>query len=206
MWGMFHVKHEKLALAFPEAMPKLEAFVGWLAGAGIERGLLGPREVDKLWDRHVANCAAVAELIPADSIVYDVGSGAGLPGIVLAIVRPDIKVSLIEPLLRRATFLSEVVADLDLGDQVQVIRGRAEEVKLAPADVVTARAVAPLAKLLEWTLPLTRKNGLVLAMKGSTAEQEILDAKSKLKGKNVEILQCGANLADPPTTVVQVTR
>ena len=202
---MFHVKHEKLGLAYPQAMPKLEAFVAWLAGAGIERGLLGPREVDKLWDRHVANCAAVAELIPENAVVYDVGSGAGLPGIVLAIVRPDIKVSLIEPLLRRATFLSEVVADLDLGNQVQVIRGRAEEVKLAPADVVTARAVAPLAKLLEWTLPLTRKNGLVLAMKGSTAEQEILDAKSKLKGKNVEIIQCGLDLVDPPTTVVQVT-
>ncbi len=199
------MKHEKLALAYPQAMPKLEAFVSWLAGAGIERGLLGPREVDKLWDRHVANCAAVAELIPENASVYDVGSGAGLPGIVLAIVRPDLKISLIEPLLRRATFLSEVVADLDLGDQVQVIRGRAEEVKLTPADVVTARAVAPLAKLLEWTLPLTRKNGVVLAMKGSTAEQEILDAKSKLKGKSVEIIQCGINLVDPPTTVVQVT-
>jgi len=199
------VKHEKLALAYPHAMPKLEAFVGWLAGAGIERGLLGPREVEKLWDRHVANCAAVAELIPENSSVYDVGSGAGLPGIVLAIVRPDLKVSLIEPLLRRATFLSEVVADLDLAEQVQVVRGRAEEVKLVPADVVTARAVAPLAKLLEWTLPLTRKNGLVLAMKGSTAEQEILDAKSKLKGKSVEIIHCGINLVDPPTIVVQVT-
>ena len=139
---------EPVERAYPAAAQPLQKYARWLAGVGVERGLIGPREVDRIWDRHIANCAAVAELIPHDARVIDIGSGAGLPGVVLAIVRPDIEVTLIEPLQRRCDFLSEVVADLGLG--VTVMRGRAEAGGVAPADVVTARAVAPLAKLLGW--------------------------------------------------------
>jgi 16S rRNA (guanine527-N7)-methyltransferase len=198
------VKHEALATAYPEAMPLLQCYHDWLANAGIERGLIGPREVERLWDRHIANCAVVEGLIPADSLVYDVGSGAGLPGLVLAIVRPDLKVGLIEPLLRRANFLTEVIDDLRLNDHVEVYRDRAEQVKLVKADVVTARAVAPLAKLLQWTLPLTRSGGQILAMKGSSAEDEILEANSVLKGRTAQIVMCGQGIVDPATTVVRV--
>lgn len=198
------MKHEALAQAYPEALPLLESYHHWLATAGIERGLIGPREVDRLWDRHIANCAVVEELIPADALVYDVGSGAGLPGLVLAIVRPDIKVGLIEPLLRRANFLNEVITDLGLTDQVVVYRDRAEQIKLGKADVVTARAVAPLSKLLQWTLPLTKAGGLILAMKGTSAQDEILEASSILKGRTAQIVMCGQGIVDPETTVVRV--
>lgn len=198
------MKHEALAQAYPEALPLLESYHHWLATAGIERGLIGPREVDRLWDRHIANCAVVEELIPADALVYDVGSGAGLPGLVLAIVRPDIKVGLIEPLLRRANFLHEVITDLGLTDQVVVYRDRAEQIKLGKADVVTARAVAPLSKLLQWTLPLTKAGGLILAMKGTSAQDEILEASSILKGRTAQIVMCGQGIVDPETTVVRV--
>jgi len=198
------VKHEVIAKAYPEALPLLESYHQWLATAGIERGLIGPREVERLWDRHIANCAVVEELIPGESLVYDVGSGAGLPGLVLAIVRPDLKIGLIEPLLRRATFLSEVISDLGLSERVTVYRDRAEQVKLAKADVVTARAVAPLSKLLQWTLPLTKTGGLILAMKGASAEDEILEAKSVLKGRTAQIVMCGQGIVDPTTTVVRV--
>jgi 16S rRNA (guanine527-N7)-methyltransferase len=198
------VKHEALATAYPEAMPLFESYHHWLATAGIERGLIGPREVERLWDRHIANCAVVEELIPADSLVYDVGSGAGLPGLVLAIVRPDLKVGLIEPLLRRANFLTEVIDDLGLNDRVVVYRDRAEQIKLGKAEVVTARAVAPLTKLLQWTLPLTRTGGLILAMKGTSAQDEILAANSVLKGRTAQIVMCGQGIVDPATTVVRV--
>ena len=198
------MKHEALARAYPDAMPMLEVYHHWLATAGIERGLIGPREVDRLWDRHIANCAVVEELIPADSLVYDVGSGAGLPGLVLAIVRPDIKVGLIEPLLRRANFLNEVITDLGLTDRVVVYRDRAEQIKLSKADVVTARAVAPLTKLLQWTLPLTRQGGLILAMKGTSAQDEIAEASSVLKDRSAQIVMCGQGIVDPQTTVVRV--
>lgn len=198
------MKHEGVANAYSEALPLLEAYCHWLATAGIERGLIGPREVDRLWDRHIANCAVVEELIPHESLVYDVGSGAGLPGLVLAIVRPDLKLGLIEPLLRRANFLTEVISDLGLTDRVSVFRDRAEQVKLAKADVVTARAVAPLSKLLQWTLPLTKTGGLILAMKGTAAQDEVLEAKSVLKGRTAQIVMCGQGIVEPVTTVVRV--
>lgn len=198
------MKHEALAAAYPEAMPLLESYHHWLATAGIERGLIGPREVERLWDRHIANCAVVEELIPENSLVYDVGSGAGLPGVVLAIVRPDLKVGLIEPLLRRANFLTEVIEDLGLTARVSIYRDRAEQVKLGKADVVTARAVAPLTKLLQWTLPLTRNGGLILAMKGTLAQDEILEAGSILKSRTAQIVTCGQGIVDPATTVVSV--
>lgn len=191
--------------AYPEAAENLTRFAAWLAGAGVERGFLGPREVDRIWDRHIANCAVVEELIPENSAVFDIGSGAGLPGIVLAIVRPDIQIGLIEPLMRRSQFLEEVITDLGITNRVKVMRGRAEELKGQSAPVVTARAVAPLAKLLTWALPLTSKGGQILAMKGSSAATEIADAAQILKGRKAEILLCGQGLVEPQTTVVRVT-
>jgi 16S rRNA (guanine527-N7)-methyltransferase len=145
----------------------------------------------------------VEELIPQNSKVFDIGSGAGLPGLVLAIVRPDITIGLIEPLMRRSEFLNEVVADLGITEQVTVLRGRAEELKGHTAPVVTARAVAPLGKLLTWSLPLTTKGGHILAM--SSAATEIAEAKDILKGRKAEIVFCGADVVDPQTTVVRVT-
>ena len=191
--------------AYPEAAQNLIRYADWLTGAGVERGFLGPREVARIWDRHIGNCAVVEELIPQQAKVFDIGSGAGLPGVVLAIVRPDISVGLIEPLMRRSEFLIEVVNDLGLADQVTVMRGRAEELRGQSAQVVTARAVAPLAKLLAWSLPLTAKGGQILAMKGSSAADEIIAAKDALKGKSAEIVFCGQGIVDPLTTVVRVT-
>ena len=191
--------------AYPEAAENLTRFAAWLAGAGVERGFLGPREVDRIWDRHIANCAVVEELIPENSRVFDIGSGAGLPGLVLAIVRPDIQIGLIEPLMRRSQFLEEVIIDLGITNRVKVIRGRAEELKGQSAPVVTARAVAPLGKLLTWALPLTAKGGQILALKGSSAATEIANATDILKGRKAEILLCGQGLVDPQTTVVRVT-
>ena len=183
-----------------------------LAGPGTERGLIGPREVDRLWDRHVLNCAVVAEpglgLIPQGALVADVGSGAGLPGLVWAIVRPDIKVTLVEPLLRRATFLTEAVVDLDLAGRVEVERSRAEDLAKsgwAPVDVVTARAVAALDKLAGWTLPLVKDGGALVALKGASAAEEVAEAKStleKLGVSSVDVIACGAGVVDPETTVV----
>jgi 16S rRNA (guanine527-N7)-methyltransferase len=144
-------------------------------------------------------------LIPKDAKVFDIGSGAGLPGVVLAIVRPDISVGLIEPLMRRSEFLTEVVNDLGIADRVTIMRGRAEELRGQTAQIVTARAVAPLGKLLTWSLPLTAKGGQILAMKGSSAANEIIAAKDALKGKTAEIVYCGQGIVDPLTTVVRVT-
>ncbi len=191
--------------AYPAAAEDLTRFADWLATAGVERGFLGPREVDRIWDRHIANCAVVEELIPKNTTVFDIGSGAGLPGVVLAIVRPDINVGLIEPLMRRSQFLEEVIADLGITDRVRVMRGRAEELKGQSAPIVTARAVAPLGKLLTWALPLTTKGGQILAMKGSSAATEMAEAADILKGRKAEILLCGQGLVDPLTTVVRVT-
>jgi 16S rRNA (guanine527-N7)-methyltransferase len=196
---------KEITEVYPDAAENLARFAHWLAGAGVERGFLGPREVDRIWDRHIANCAVVEELIPINSKVFDIGSGAGLPGLVLAIVRPDITVGLIEPLMRRSEFLKEVVADLGIAEQVTVIRGRAEELKGQTAPVVTARAVAPLGKLLSWSLPLTTKGGVILAMKGSSAATEITEAKEILNGRKAEIVLCGDGVVDPQTTVVRVT-
>lgn len=190
--------------AFPQAEDALHSYAQWLISAGVERGIIGPREADRVWDRHISNCAAMAELLPQDSHIVDIGSGAGLPGLVLAIVRPDIKVTLIEPLQRRCDFLNEVIADIKIADRVNVVRGRAQDSKGINADVVTARAVAPLAKLLTWALPLTKKGGEVLAMKGASAEQEIEAAASVLAGRNADIVRCGEGIVDPLTTVVRV--
>ena len=160
--------------------------MGWLADAGTVRGLIGPREVPRLWERHVLNSAVIEELVPHRARVADIGSGAGLPGLVLAIRRPDLSVTLIEPLLRRTTFLDEVITDLGL-DNVMVIRGRAEDPTVLGTlggsfDVVTSRAVAPLQRLAQWSLPLVRAGGLFLPMKGSSATDELVQARSALTG------------------------
>jgi 16S rRNA (guanine527-N7)-methyltransferase len=177
-----------------------------VAGAGVERGLVGPREVPRLWERHLLNCAVLTELIAQGAHVADVGSGAGLPGIVLALARPDLRVQLIEPLLRRATFLSEVVEDLGLTD-VDIVRDRAELLEGRAFDVVTARAVAPLEKLLRWTLPLLRPGGAVLALKGSSAGAELEAARPVLARwpvSDAELLTIGVGVLEVPATVVRV--
>ena len=192
---------------FGAALPVAERYAEFLAEAGVERGLIGPREAGRLWERHLINCAVVAEVIPERATVVDIGSGAGLPGVVLAIVRPDLSVTLLEPLLRRTAFLSECVSLLGLGN-VQVRRGRAEEVaKDYSADVVTARAVAPLDRLARWALPLLRPGGELLALKGERAAVELKEAEPVLEGfgiRTAELLQVGHGRVDPPTTIVRV--
>ncbi|MBT2207004.1 16S rRNA (guanine(527)-N(7))-methyltransferase RsmG [Actinomadura sp. NEAU-AAG7] len=192
---------------FGDALPIAERYAAFLADAGVERGLIGPREVDRLWERHLINCAVVAEAIPDGAQVVDVGSGAGLPGIVLAIVRPDLRVTLLEPLLRRTTFLNECVELLGLPN-VEVRRARAEEVvEEFSMDVATARAVAPLDRLAKWALPLLRPGGELLALKGERAAAELEEARPVLKRfgvRTTELLQVGRGMVDPPTTLVRV--
>ena len=199
---------QRLRARYPDAEHLLSRYAELLATDGVVRGLIGPREVARLWSRHLANCAVLEELVPAGSLVADVGSGAGLPGLPLALVRPDLRVVLVEPLLRRATFLGEAVTALGLDDRVEVVRGRAEEQSLA-VDVVTARAVAPLDRLAGWTLPLARVGGILLALKGDGAADEVAAsaaALERLGGGQIEVLTCGTGGVEPPTTVVKVVR
>lgn len=189
----------------------LSAYADLLATTGVDHGLIGPREVPRLWERHILNCAVVAD--PAlgllNGCVGDVGSGAGLPGLVWAIVHPNLQVVLIEPLLRRATFLSETVEVLGLGDRVSVLRGRAEELPRMASwvalDCVTARAVAALDKLIPWTAPLVRSGGQLVLLKGSSAAAEIEAAAATARAYGVndlEIRTFGAPWVEPETTVV----
>lgn len=189
----------------------LVQFAALLAGPGVERGLIGPREVPRLWERHLLNCAVVADpaegLVPEGSLAGDIGSGAGLPGLVWAIARPDLRIVLVEPLLRRSTFLEEAVQSLGLSDRVLVWRGRAEDAPstLPPMDVVTARAVAPLSRLLGWTIPLLRPAGHVVALKGGSAETEVAEAAAEIRKwdlQDVQVRVVGTGQVDPPTTVI----
>lgn len=169
--SLFHVKQ----------LPLIEQYAALLATDGVIRGLIGPREVPRLWDRHILNCALMAELLTPNSTLADIGSGAGLPGLVLAIARPDVRVTLIEPLLRRTTFLTEVIADLKL-ENVVVVRGRAEEVHgRSTFDAVTSRAVAPLPRLLTWSMPLVAQDGRLLALKGSNVADELVAVRNDLR-------------------------
>jgi len=193
---------------FGTALGLAERYAGLLAGPAVERGLIGPRETPRLWDRHLMNCAAVAELVPHSSSVIDLGSGAGLPGIVIAILVPDARVVLLEPMARRAAFLEECVRDLGLGNAT-VRRGRAEELagELA-ADVVVARAVAPMQRLAGLALGLVRPGGLVLALKGAGAEQELARARrvlGRLGVRDAAVVEAGSGRVSPPATVVRLT-
>lgn len=196
-----------------EYAPVLIRYAGWLAGQGSVRGLIGPREVPRLWDRHLLNCVAIAELIPRSSRLVDLGSGSGLPGLALACVRPDLQVDLVDSLRRRTDFLAEVVTDLELADRVRVVHGRAEDAAVIKAvgstETVTARAVAPLDKLVRWSFPLLSRGGSLLALKGSSAEDEIDRHEKFLRQSRVEIqgvVECGIGLVDPPTRVIHLTR
>ena len=193
---------------FGDRLPLAQRYVEHLATTGIERGLIGPREVPRLWVRHVLNCAAVQEYIAEGASVADVGSGAGLPGLCLAIARPDLSITLIEPLERRVIWLHEVVEDLGL-ENVKILRSRAEQaIGQVDADVVTARAVSALVGLVDITLPILRGTGELLALKGRSAREEIKKAKKKLNrfgARETEILTAGEGLLDEPTTVVRVT-
>ncbi|MER6533088.1 16S rRNA (guanine(527)-N(7))-methyltransferase RsmG [Streptomyces sp900105755] len=199
---------EQAREVFGERFGDAVRYAELLAEAGVQRGLIGPREVPRLWERHLLNCAVLSEAVPEGVTVCDVGSGAGLPGIPLALVREDLNITLLEPLLRRTNFLTEVVELLGL-DHVTVVRGRAEEVmgKLPPVHVVTARAVAPLDRLATWGVPLLRPYGEMLALKGDTAEEELkaaATALSKLGAVSTSILHVGAGVVDPLSTVVRV--
>lgn len=191
-----------------ERLPLAERYVAHLASSGIVRGLIGPREVPRLWSRHVLNCAVVEELIATGARVADVGSGAGLPGLCLALARPDLQITLIEPLERRVQWLDEVVADLGLTN-VRVLRARAEQARdeVGEVDVVTARAVSALVGLVDITLPLLRGTGELLALKGRSAADEVRKAQKKLDrlgARSTEIVPAGADLLEEPTTVVRV--
>lgn len=197
---------------FGERIDVARRYAQWLETAGIQRGLIGPREIPRIWSRHILNSAVLGEVIEDGQCVIDVGSGAGLPGIPLAIARPRVKVQLLEPLLRRTKFLEEVVADLQL-DNVEVHRGRAEEKpiirELSGADVVTSRAVAPLGKLCAWSLPLAKVGGAMKALKGSSVTEEIeRDAQeiNKAGGGSREVVELGAGLLEEPTFAVIITR
>jgi 16S rRNA (guanine527-N7)-methyltransferase len=197
---------------FGAALPRVTAYAQMLATDGVVRGLIGPREVPRLWERHLLNCAVIAELLGPGLAVVDVGSGAGLPGIVLAMVRPDLRVTLVEPLARRIAFLEECRDALEL-TTLAVVRGRAEEPATVSgaggADVVTARAVAPLERLARWCLPLVREGGRLLAVKGESAEEEVARSRRSIErrgGGAVTVRRCGVGVIDPPATVVEVVR
>jgi 16S rRNA (guanine527-N7)-methyltransferase len=222
---MFHVKpgdsdvppppdvscDEVTAAVFGPRIGIARRYADLLATAGVERGLVGPREVDRLWNRHLLNCAVVGELLETDERVIDIGSGAGLPGIALAIARPDLEIVLLEPLLRRSEFLNEAVAELGLA--VDVVRGRAEEPwvreRFGARDVAVSRAVAPLDKLTKWSMPLLRPGGRMVAIKGERARDEVRQHRrvmAALGATDAKVVTCGASYLRQPATVVVARR
>jgi 16S rRNA (guanine527-N7)-methyltransferase len=196
---------EGAAAVFGGALGSAQVFAQMLATRGVEQGLIGPHEVPILWDRHLLNCAVVAELIdPGAGTLVDIGSGAGLPGIVLAMVRPDLGVTLLEPMERRCRFLSDGIAELGLENAI-VRRGRAEDTVMR-ADVVTARAVAPLDRLAELAVGLARPGGMVLAIKGRAAADELKRARPVLRrigARSAEVVRAGQGKVIPAATVVR---
>jgi 16S rRNA (guanine527-N7)-methyltransferase len=186
-------------------LPLINRYVDILGSTGVEWGLIGPREADRLWERHILNGAALSGLIAAESSVADVGSGAGLPGIPLAILRPDIRMTLLEPLLRRSTFLIQTVDKLGIAARVEVVRSRAEDHDRT-YDVVVARALAPLDKLIGWCNPLRATGGVILALKGTSAADEVASARRQLEaaGLQAELLLVRAHPDAEPAIVVRL--
>ncbi|MCV7352602.1 16S rRNA (guanine(527)-N(7))-methyltransferase RsmG [Mycobacterium parmense] len=227
---MFHVKHDGPmdrnatgpAQRQPDGEGAADAIFGprlavarryaeLLAGPGVERGLLGPREVGRIWDRHLLNSAAIAEVLGPGERIIDIGSGAGLPGIPLAIARPDLEVVLLEPLLRRSEFLIEVVGELGLA--VEVVRGRAEDPsvrdRFGERDAAVSRAVAALDKLTKWSMPLLRPGGRMLAIKGERGRDEVREHRRAMAASgavDIRVVECGAQWLRPPATVVLARR
>lgn len=199
--------HPIASVIFGDRLGLAERYAVALATSGVVRGLIGPREVDRIWERHLLNCAVLAELVEDGSTVVDVGSGAGLPGIPLALAKPSLTVHLVEPLLRRTQWLDEVLAELRLPNVV-VERARAEDSKLAgSADVVTSRAVAPLERFVPMAAPLLKESGVVLALKGRSASEELGAAAGQLERFGVQgpdVVLCGRGLLEEPTTVVRL--
>ena len=186
--------------------PLINRYVDILASTGVELGLIGPRETERLWDRHILNSAALSGLIAFDSSVADVGSGAGLPGIPLAVLRSDLQLTLIEPLLRRCTFLTQTVEALGIADRVEVVRSRAEDHQQS-YEVVTARALAPLDRLIGWCSPLRTAEGVILALKGKSAGEEVAAAWRQLAAARLqaEVLSVRAFPTAEPATVVRLS-
>jgi 16S rRNA (guanine527-N7)-methyltransferase len=206
---------ESAVRVFGALLPLATEFVARLATDGVTRGLIGPREVPRLWERHVLNSAVVAEVVPHGARVVDVGSGAGLPGIPLGIARPDLELTLVEPMARRVEFLEEVVAALasPSGLRWRVVRGRAEERSVAkavgPVDVVTARAVAPLPRLVGWCRGLMHPGSQLVALVGASALAGLPALVPELEAAgmhDVHARAVGAELGDAATTVVVMTR
>lgn len=194
---------------FGSGEDRARTYAEMLATRGIEWGLLGPRETPRLWTRHLFNCAALLPLPPHGASVCDIGSGAGLPGLVIAIGRPDIRVSLVEPLQRRVHFLEQAIDELALQDRVEVLHGRAEEFDAGEGfDVVTSRAVGALTKLIGWSAPLLARDGQVLALKGASAGAEIEKAAKELRKARLtaEVLEVRADPRTEPTYVVRLAR
>jgi len=196
---------------FGDRLELAQRYVEMLVDTGVTHGLIGPKEGDRVWQRHVLNCAVLAELVEPGARVLDMGSGAGLPGVPLVLARPDLEIVLLEPLARRVDWLRTVLGELDL--PVSVVRGRAEDAMVrkqwSGADVVTARAVAPLARLSGWALPLLRPGGRLLAIKGASATDEVIRDREAVRGfggSAPHVVQCGGTHVDPPTTVVVVER
>jgi 16S rRNA (guanine527-N7)-methyltransferase len=194
-------------LVFGETLPQVERYHDLLAGPGVERGLIGPRETPRLWERHLLNCVGLCELIEDGQVVLDLGSGAGLPGLVLALLRPQVQVVLVEPLLRRAAFLTEAVEELDLRNTL-VRRSRAEDLHGSLlVDVVTARAVAPVDRLAGWALPLLHPGGRLLALKGAKAAEELgaaVPALRRLGARSWSVIEVGAEDLGTHSRVVMV--
>lgn len=198
---------------FGDRLPLAERYAARLAGDGVLRGLIGPREATRLWDRHLLNSAILTDLLPPGARFVDVGSGAGLPGLPMAIRRPDLRVDLVEPMQRRVNFLTEVVQELELADVVRVVRGRADDPEVASrvgnCDWVVARAVAPLDRLVRWCLPLLSDRGRLLALKGAGGADEAVQHEVALQrcGASVAaVRQLGGTLLNERTWVVVVER
>ena len=208
MTGEVELEPAAAAVIFGEHLEKARKFAENLARHGEERGLIGPLEPPRLWSRHILNCGVFADLLPAGGLVGDVGSGAGLPGIVLAIARPDVRFVLIEPMERRTDWLSEQAAELDLAN-VTVCRSRVQDAPYMEAcDVVTARAVSALKTLVPMTAPLVRPGGQLLLMKGVNADREIDEARKQLRAHGVQnpvVILSGESILEEPTRLVQAT-